>query len=50
MEMIEKHYFRNRVIREFSFKFGFIIPNSTNSWELVYDFPDLSEEEKEEIR
>ena len=50
MEMIEKHYFRNKCIREFSFKFGFIIPNSTNSWELVYDFPDLSEEEKEEIR
>lgn len=50
MEMIEKHYFRGRVIREFSFKFGFIIPNSTNSWELVYDFPDLSEEDKDEIR
>lgn len=50
MEMIEKHYFRNKCIREFSFKFGFIIPNSTNSWELVYDFPDLTEDEKEEIR
>ena len=50
MEMIEKHYFRNKCIREFSFKFGFIIPNSTNSWELVYDFPELSEEEKCEIR
>jgi hypothetical protein len=50
MEMIEKHYFREKCIREFSFKFGFIIPNSTNSWELVYDFPDLGEEEKEEIR
>ena len=47
MEMIEKHYFKNKCIREFSFKFGFIIPNSTNSWELVYDFPELSEEEKE---
>ena len=47
MEMIEKHYFRNKCIREFSFKFGFIIPNSTNSWELIYDFPELSEEIKE---
>lgn len=47
MEMVEKHYFRNKCIREFNFKFGFIIPNSTNSWELIYDFPDLSEEEKE---
>lgn len=50
MLMIEKHYFKGRVIREFEFKFGFIIPNSTNSWELVYDFPDLSEEDKNEIR
>jgi len=48
--MIEKHYFKGKVIREFDFKFGFIIPNSTNSWELIYDFPDLSEEEKEQIR
>ena len=48
--MIEKHFFRGKVIREFDFKFGFIIPNSTNSWELIYDFPDLTEEEKEEIR
>ena len=47
MEMIEKHYFRDQCIREFSFKFGFIIPNSTNSWELIYDFPELSEETKE---
>ena len=50
MQMIEKHYFKGKVIREFDFKFGFIIPNSTNSWELIYDFPDLSEEEKEQIR
>ena len=49
MEMIERHYFKNTCIREFSFKFGFIIPNSSNSWELVYDFPDLDEELKDEI-
>ena len=50
MEMIEKHYFRNKCIREFSFKFGFIIPNSSNSWELVYDFPEIPETLKEEMR
>ena len=50
MEVIERHYFRNKCIREFSFKFGFVIPNSTNSWEFIYDLPDLSEEEKEEIK
>ena len=49
MEMVERHYFRGKVIRDYSFKFGFVIPNSTNSWEFVYDLPQLSEEEKAEI-
>ena len=49
MEMIERHYVRGRCIREFSFKFGFVIPNSTNSWEFIYDLPNLTDEEKEEI-
>jgi protein unc-119 len=49
MEMIERHYFRGKCIREFSFKFGFVIPNSTNSWEFVYDLPELSEELHTEI-
>jgi len=26
-----------------------VIPNSTNSWEFVYDLPDLSEEMLKEI-
>lgn len=47
--MIERHYFRGQCIREFSFKFGFVIPNSTNSWEFVYDLPDLTEEVLNEI-
>ena len=49
MEMIERHYFRGKCIREFSFKFGFVIPNSTNSWEFMYDLPELSEELHAEI-
>lgn len=49
MEMIERHYFRGKCIREFSFKFGFVIPNSTNSWEFVYDLPDLDEETRREV-
>ena len=42
MEMIERHYFRGRVIRDYSFRFGFVIPNSTNEWELVYDMPNFT--------
>ena len=45
LEMVERHYFRGKVIRDYSFKFGFVIPNSTNSWEFVYDLPPLTEEE-----
>ncbi len=49
LEMIERHYFRGKVIRDYGFKFGFVIPNSTNSWEFVYDLPELSEAEMLEI-
>ena len=49
LEMIERHYFRGRCIQEFSFTFGFVIPNSTNEWEFVYDLPNLTPEEKQEI-
>ena len=47
--MVERHYFRGKVIRSYEFKFGFIIPNSNNSWEFIYDMPALSEEEELEI-
>jgi len=49
LEMIERHYFRGRVIQEFGFEFGFVIPNSNNEWEFVYDMPAFSEEEIQEI-
>ena len=46
MQMVERHYFRGRVLRSYEFKFGFIIPNSNNSWEFIYDMPTLSPEEE----
>lgn len=49
MTMVERHYFRGKVIRSYSFEFGFVIPNSTNSWEFIYDLPQLTEEEMQEI-
>ena len=49
MLMVERHYFKGKVIRSYEFKFGFVIPNSTNSWEFIYDLPELSEEEEQEI-
>jgi hypothetical protein len=47
--MIERHYFRGKVIRSYEFKFGFVIPGSTNSWEFIYDLPVLSSDEMREI-
>lgn len=42
--MIERHYFRNQLIKSFDFAFGFCIPHSTNTWEAIYDMPRLSPE------
>ena len=49
LEMVERHYFRGKVIRSYDFKFGFVIPGSTNSWEFIYDLPELTDEEELEI-
>lgn len=42
--MIERHYFRNQLVKSFDFTFGFCIPGSTNTWDAVYSVPALSEE------
>ncbi|KEG08597.1 GMP-PDE, delta subunit family protein [Trypanosoma grayi] len=42
--IIERHYFRNTLIKSFDFAFGFCIPHSTNTWEAIYDMPALTEE------
>lgn len=41
--MIERHYFRNQLIKSFDFDFGFCIPGSTNTWDAVYAVPPLDE-------
>lgn len=41
--MIEKHYFRDTVLlKTFDFNFGYCIPNSINTCEHIYVFPNLS--------
>ncbi|XP_035591053.2 protein unc-119 homolog B-like [Oncorhynchus keta] len=39
--MIERHYFQNKVLKNFDFDFGFCIPNSRNTCEHIYEFPQL---------
>nr|BAE93512.1 hypothetical protein similar to Unc-119 [Enchytraeus japonensis] len=47
--MIERHYFRNRLLKSFDFEFGFLIPMSKNTMEHIYEFPDLSKEQMEQM-
>jgi len=42
--MIERHYYKGELLRNYDFTFGFCIPNSTNTWEAVYDMPVNSKE------
>ncbi|KAL0485614.1 hypothetical protein AKO1_011932 [Acrasis kona] len=47
--MIERHYFKEKLLKSFDFNFKFCIPNSVNSWECIYEMPTLSEKEAKEI-
>lgn len=44
--MIERHYFKDRLIKSFDFNFGFCIPSSVNTWEAIYEMPQLTPEEE----
>ena len=35
--LIERHYFRNTLLKSYDFTFGFVIPNSTNGWDAIYN-------------
>jgi len=47
--MIERHYFKNRLLKSYDFNFDFCIPNSTNEWEAIYDMPKLAPTEIAEM-
>ncbi|XP_039962163.1 protein unc-119 homolog [Bactrocera neohumeralis] len=42
--MIERHFFRDRLLKTFDFEFGYCIPYSKNSCEHIYEFPNLPSE------
>lgn len=42
--MIERHFFREKMLKSFDFEFGFCIPNSKNTCEHIYNFPVLAPE------
>ena len=47
--IIERHYFRDKLIKSFEFKFDFCIPNSVNTWEYIYTIPDIDPQVKKEM-
>ncbi len=49
LTLIERFYFKDRLIRNFEFKFPFCLPKSQNECEFIYDVPALTDEEKKEM-
>nr|CAG4641191.1 EOG090X0D9B [Eulimnadia texana] len=47
--MIERHFYRDRLLKTFDFEFGFCMPNSKNSCEHIYEFPALPHDLIEEM-
>ena len=41
--MVERHYFRDVLLKSFDFTLDFCMPNSTNSWEIIYEMPELED-------
>ncbi|KAL1502691.1 hypothetical protein ABEB36_007799 [Hypothenemus hampei] len=42
--MIERHFFRDKLLKTFDFEFGFCIPYSRNTCEHIYEFPSLPQD------
>lgn len=42
--MIERHFFRDRLLKTFDFEFGYCIPHSKNTCEHIYEFPNLADD------
>jgi len=47
--MIERHYFKDKLIKSFDFDFGYCMPNSVNTCEHIYELPNLSKENMNEM-
>ena len=47
--MIERHYFRDTLLKSFDFNLEFCIPGTRNTWEVIYEMPSLPEGIKNEM-
>jgi protein unc-119 len=47
--MIERHYFKNILLKSFDFNLEFCIPGTRNTWEIIYEMPVLSDDLKAQM-
>lgn len=47
--MIERHYFRGKLLKSYDFLLPFVAPKSKNTWEVIYTLPSLDEDTKEDM-
>ncbi|CEM01846.1 unnamed protein product [Vitrella brassicaformis CCMP3155] len=48
-QLMERHYFRNTLLKSFDFTLPFCIPHTVNEWEAMYELPELSEALRNDI-
>jgi len=47
--MIERHYFGDQLIKCYDFTLPFVIPNTRNTWEVIYTMPEMDPALKQAI-
>ena len=47
--MIEKHYYKDEVIKDYQFEVPFCMPNTVNSLEAVYELPEFDLEKQQDM-
>ncbi|KAF4724988.1 hypothetical protein FOZ63_023130, partial [Perkinsus olseni] len=47
--MIERHYYKDKILKSYDFTMPYCIPNTVNTWEVIYELPELTDEQKKEL-
>ena len=47
--MVERHYFQSTLLRSYDFNIEFCIPQTLNTWEALYELPELKEEMRKQM-
>jgi hypothetical protein len=47
--MVERHYYKKKLVKSYEFTFPFCIPGSTNTWENIYQMPEMKPDLKQDM-